>query len=236
MALEGHLWEKPAVPHALDDEFEDTLMDPAWAIAGGNGTPDYITPLDSYAIPATSRIRIHTDHRRSWLMAQGDVGWLTKAYTLPTNCLIWARMRFDRRSSKSTADQSLAIVFAATTGGVFSNTNNIRVWLSEYTSSERVILDRYQSGSFSEIATTNNSLPTRVKCIEYVMLHKVGSTFHAWCMGQSGEKIYVGSTVFSGNETLDRVGFLMNSGSSTPGRPSMGIDFFRIVESATYLP
>ena len=235
MALEGHLWEKPASPHALDDEFEDTVLDPAWDLTISH---DYVSGLDSYDFPSPARVSIHTDHRRSWLMTQGNTGWFTKSYTLPTNCLIWARMRFDRRVTKIAGDQRCGILFASTNGGVVNFQNSLRLWLSEFQSGEPVMFDRYQSGVFAEIAQTNDSLSTRVKCIEYVMIHKVGSTFHAWCMGQSGEKIYIGSTAFAGDEPLDRVGFYMESAAtaSSPGYPSMGIDFLRIVESATYLP
>lgn len=237
MAKKGHLWEKPTTPHALDDEFENTLLDPAWDLDTAH---DYVSGVNSYDFPSPPRVSIHTDHRRSWLMTQGSTGWFTKAFPggLPTNCLIWARMRFDRRSSKGVGDQYCGIMFAATTASNVSNTNNLRLWLSEYQSTEEVMFDRVQSGGFAEIAATDGSLPTRVKCIEYIMIHKVGSTFHAWCMGQSGEKVYIGSTTFAGDQTLDRVGFYMFSAAtaSSPGYPSMGIDFFRVVESATYLP
>jgi hypothetical protein len=232
MALEGHLWEKPASPHALDDEFEDTVIDPAWI----TGTHDYVTPIDPYVVVGTPRVHIHTDQRRSWLACQGHSGGFLKTFTLPTNCLIWARMRFDRQGTKSAGDQYAIIYFYATTAGVSSATNNVRLWLSESAATERVVLDRTQSGAHNEVAATNNSLPTRVKCIEYLMLHKVGSTFHAWCMGQSGEKIYVGSTTHTGDETLDRVGFGLGGAETSPGSPITGIDFFRVVESATYLP
>jgi hypothetical protein len=234
MALEGHLWEKPAVPHALDDEFEDTVLDPAWILST---TQDYATPIDPYlAFGGDPRISIHTDNRRSWLMNQGQSGGFLKTFTLPTNCLIWARMRFDRQSGKATGDQFAVIYIYATTAGVSSATNFIRLWLCEPGTGERVMLDRSQSGVYNEVVGTNGSLATRVKCIEYVMLHKVGSVFHAWCMGQSGEKIYVGSTTHTGDETLDRVGFGLGGARLSPGSPVTGIDFFRVVESATYLP
>jgi hypothetical protein len=233
MALEGHLWEKPASPHALDDEFEDTVLDPSWEM---NGVVNYVG-LDPYAaIGGATRVQIHTDHRRSWLMTQGDGNQFTKLYTFPANSMVWSRQRFDSKGSKASADTYAGVIVTATTAGVMSVTNYMRLLISEVGSGQRVHFSKRQSNVITEIAFTNSSLATRVKCIEYVMLHKIGSTFHAWCMGQSGEKIYLGSTVFAGDETLDRAGLLLGGTGLTPGTAVAGADFFRIVESATYLP
>jgi hypothetical protein len=233
MTAKGHLWEKPATPHALDDEFENTTLDPSWDM---NGVVNYVA-LDPYTdADVNTRVQIHTDHRRSWIMMQGDGNQLTKTYTLPTNCLIWMRARFDSKSTKAGADTYCGLIVTATTAGVMSTTNYFRLLISEVGTGQRVLFSKRQSGADSDIAATSTSLPTRVKCVEYAMLHKVGSTFHAWCMGQSGEKIYLGNTTFAGDETLDRVGILLGGTGSTPGTAVAGADFFRVVESATYLP
>lgn len=235
MALEGHLWEKPATPHAFDDEFENTVLDPSWINPSAGGL-DTVTPIDPYTTITPGRVHIHTSHRRSWLTSQYYTDWFQRSWTLPTNFLMWARMRFDRRGSKATGNQQLSIGITATTAGLRSTTNAMYLALSEYNSGERVVFDKFTSGAYSEIGATDGSLATRVKCIEYVMIHKVGSTFHGWCMGQSGEKIYIGSTTFAGDETLDRIGFALGGNATIPGSPIQGIDFFRVVESATYLP
>jgi hypothetical protein len=230
---EGHLWEKPATPHALDDEFEDTVLDPAWNI---NGVVNYVA-IDPYTdADVNTRVQIHTDHRRSWLMMQGTGNRLTKDYTLPTNCLMWARVRFDSRSTKGSSETYCGLDICATVGGAQSVTNYMRLMVADTGTGRNVAFRKVQSGSSTVVASTDTGLSTRVTCIEYLLLHKLGSTYHAWCMGQSGEKIYVGSTTFAGDETIDQVGLVLGGIGAVPGSAVAGVDFFRVVESATYLP
>ena len=228
--MPGNIWNKPAVPHALDDEFESTTLDPSWDI----NTTDFVTPVDPYAVVSPARVKIHTDLRPSWLTSQGSFV-ASKAYTLPTNCLIWARLApGTTTATRVNGDSYCGIYFSATSGGLLDGTNAVRLFLRSFTSTNSVELSKAQFAAFSEVATIPD-VSTRGLSYEYVCLHKIGGVFHAWAITSGGVRTYVGWTTYTG-AALDRVAIVMPGNETVPGSPIQGIDFFRVVESATYLP
>jgi hypothetical protein len=230
--MPGNIWDKPAVPHALDDEFESTTLDPSW---DGAGALDFVTPMDPYAVITPSRVKIHTDARPSWLTVQGGVG-ISKAYTLPTNCLIWTRMApYITTAARVNGDSYNALYITATSGGIHDGANAIRLMLRSWSVVNSIEFSKSELGGFpliSSIADTS----TRGLSYEYIALHKIGSTFHAWAMTSGGIRTYMGSTTWNGAGTLDRILLIASGGETVPGSPIFGIDFLRVVESATYLP
>lgn len=230
--MPGNIWDKPAVPHALDDEFESTILDPSWDNAG---TLDFVTPMDPYAVVTPSRVKLHTDHRPSWLSVQGGVA-ISKAYTLPTNCLIWTRMApYVTTVAKVNGDYYNALYISATSGGIHDSNNAVRLMLRSWSAGNSIEFSKSELGGFplvSSIADTS----TRGMSYEYIGIHKIGSTFHAWAMTSGGIRTYMGSTTFLGTGTLDRILLIAAGTETVPGSPIFGIDFLRVVESATYLP
>ena len=72
--------------------------------------------------------------------------------------------------------------------------------------------------------------------LEYVAVHKIGLTFHGWVMGNGGNRFYLGSSTHPNGASMDRVGFHIVGAQTNPGDIGGGIDFFRVVETATFLP
>jgi hypothetical protein len=231
--LAGELWEIPDTPHALDDEFEGSVIDPAWD--GGSG-PDYVTPIDPYGTGA-SRGNINDTHP-SWLMAQGSIA-CSKEFPggLPTNCLIWARMRWDRDLTEANGETNIYIWFGASSGGLYDNSNQISVSITEWLAGNYAQGFYRNGGSFPRWGTGTAAMYNEGTAIEYVALQKIGSVYHGWVMGNGGNRFYLGSvneSVVPG--TLDRVGFTLAGGSISSGQVVSGIDFFRVVESAVFVP
>jgi hypothetical protein len=231
--MPGNIWDKPATPHALDDEFESTTLDPSWDNAG---SLDFVTVIDPYAVVSPSRVKLHTDHRASWLTVQGGMA-ISKAYTLPTNCLIWTRMApYMTTATQGNGDYYCALYITATVAGpTHDPANAIRLMLRSWTASNSVDYTKSENGGYpliSQIAETS----TRGLSYEYIGIHKIGATYHAWAMTSGGVRTYLGSTTWNGAGTLDRIMVVMSGVETVPGSPIQGIDFLRVVESATYLP
>ena len=228
------LWEIPDYPHYLDDEFEDSVIDPAWDGAGGF---DYVTPIDPYdAAVGAARVNIHGSHP-SWLMHQNGIG-LSKEFPggLPTNCLIWARMRWTRDLSEANGESEVALWFGASSGGEYDGANQIGVYLSEWESGEHASGYYRNGGSFPRWGSETARMYNEGTALEYVAVHKIGLTFHGWVMGNGGNRFYLGSSTHPNGASMDRVGFHIVGAQTNPGDIGGGIDFFRVVETATFLP
>lgn len=233
LKLDGELWEIPETPHALDDEFEGSVIDPAWDV----NTLDYVTPIDPYANVAGNRGNINDTHP-SWLMTQGTIV-CSKAFPggLPTNCLIWARMRWSRDLTESNSESEIALWFGASSGGQYDNSNQIGVYVSEWLAGEYAEGYYRNGASFPRWGPNTVAMQNEGTAIEYVAVHKVGAVYHGWVMGNGGNRFYLGSineSVVPG--TLDRIGFTMTGSLVSPGKIVSGIDFFRVVETGTFVP
>ena len=230
--MPGNIWNKPSVPHALDDEFDSTTLDPSWDYSG---SIDFVTPIDPYVtVAGDTRVEIHTDRRPSWMTIQKSLV-LSKAYTLPTSCLIWARWAPFIDPSKASGEYYCGIAFSASSGGIHDGSNQVRLYLRGWENTEGVIFDKAELGGFPGVASISET-STRGLAYEYICLHKIGGTFHAWALTSVGVRTYLGSTTFLGAGTLDRVSLVAAGSGTNPGTVIHAIDFFRVVESATYLP
>ena len=230
--MPGNIWDKPAIPHALDDEFESTTLDPSWDYGG---SLDFVTPIDPYAIVGGDpRVELHTNGRPSWLTFQKGLQ-LSKAYTLPTNCLMWTRWAPRIDQGKVDGEYFCGMYFTASSGGVPDSGNQVRLFLRGFQASGSIVFDKSELGGFPQV-TEIGETSTRGMSYEYICLHKLGSTFHAWAITSGGVRTYLNSTTFLGAGTLDRVAIIATGSGTNPGTPFHAIDFFRVVESATYLP
>jgi hypothetical protein len=232
--MSGNIWNKPASPHALDDEFESTVMDLSWDYAPG--ALDFATPIDPYASGVTpSRVEIHTDRRPSWLTMQRGTT-ISKVYTFPTNFLAWVRFApYITTTAKVNGDYYCALYLMATDAGLADNANAIRLMCRSWSATNSVEYTKSENGGFPVISVIADTL-TRGLSYEYVGIHKIGATYHAWAMTAVGIRTYMGSTTWAGAGTLDRIAVVMGGNETVPGSPIHAIDFLRVVESATYLP
>jgi hypothetical protein len=232
--MPGNIWDKPASPHALDDEFESTTMDPSWDY--GVGALDFATPIDPYASGVTpSRVKIHTDLRPSWLTMQRGTT-ISKAYTFPTNFLVWVRFApYVTTVATLNGDYYCALYLMGTNAGVADQSNAIRLMLRSWTATNSVEYSKSENGGYPLVSNILDTT-TRGMSHEYIGIHKIGATYHAWAMTSGGIRTYMGSTTWNGAGTLDRVAVVMGGNETVPGSPIHAIDFMRVVESATYLP
>jgi hypothetical protein len=233
-ALVGELWEIPETPHELDDEFEGSVIDPAW---DSGVTLDYVTPMDPYN-PATGHRGNINDTNPSWLMVQGTAVY-SKAFPggLPTNCLIWARMRWSRDLADINGRTNHAIWFGASSGGLYDNSNQLAVSITEWLAGEYAQGYYRNGGSFPRWGSGTAHMNNEGTSAEYVAIQKLGSVYHGWIIGHGGNRFYLGSvneSVLPG--TLDRIGFTISGSQVNPGVLISGIDFFRVIESAVFVP
>jgi hypothetical protein len=230
----GELWEIPALPHALDDEFENSVLDPAWDVGAAY---DYATAIDPYATSVSpARVNIHGTHP-SWLMGQNGISF-SKEFPggLPTNCLIWARMRWNRDLSEANGESEIALWFGGSSGGEYDGLNQIGVYMSEWAAGEYATGYYRSGGSFPRWGGATVAMQNEGTAIEYVAVHKLGDVYHGWVMGNGGNRFYLGSVSPGNAPSMDRVGFQMIGSLNSPGKLIAGIDFFRVVETATFLP
>jgi hypothetical protein len=234
LSLSGQLWEAPESPHALDDEFESQTIDPAWSGFAGLSQ----ATVDPYSVASPSILDVHKTNP-SWLMCQGQVRMSKLVGTLPTNMLLWARMRHGRDMTDANGDHYMEIFFSASTGGTHDTTNDLKIRISAWNSGEHVTGDKQENGGFPQWAATsayNGGVSTYGQALEYAFLHKIGLTYHGWCMTSGGNRIYCGNTTFLGAGTLDRVGFTLLGSGANPSTLVQGLDFFRVVEDADFIP
>jgi hypothetical protein len=233
--VESNSWSSPDNPSSDDDEFESTVLDSAWTVYPTRSS----LAIDPYASFSSGgpRLELHTERRRSWLMIQPDQGVcrIDKPYTLPTNVLIWARMSFNLPFAEPTNNcANITIGFSDGLGG--SEQDNIRIFLNEADSTvTQADFSKTEGGSTSSINTSDN-VSREGQALAYAALHKIGTTFHAWVGTENGSWLYLGSTTHANLGNLDNIQISANNVSSTPGNPILGVDFIRIVESATFLP
>jgi hypothetical protein len=232
-SLVGELWEIPETPNALDDEFEDTTIDPAW---DEQFAINYATLIDPYA-SQHQVVNLHTTHP-SWLIGRGGGVVYSKEYPggLPTNCLIWARMRWSRDLGEANGESEVALWFGASSGGVYDNANQIGVYITEWEAGEHASGYYRNGGSFPRWGSETARMYNEGTAIEYVFVHKIGLTFHGWVMGNGGNRFYLGSSTHPNGNLMDRIGFSFGGAGSLPGSMLAGIDFIRVVETATFLP
>jgi hypothetical protein len=80
--------------------------------------------------------------------------------------------------------------------------------------------------------TTN--VDSEGQAIEYMAIHKIGTTYHGWLGTASGNWIYMGSGVLP--DTIAHLVFYVNNETTTyPGVGVFGVDFVRFYETENFL-
>jgi hypothetical protein len=244
-----HLWYPPETANSNDDEFDSSTLDTSWVIydgdtgAAGTISSDEVNIYDtSFTTGSAVRINANTPERRSWALIQppgkAASGFpnqfaLNKAYTLPTNVLIWARLKFAQRITQTNDDHGIGIAIADTSGGLWDEANFLAVYVNE--SDVNTVQGQATKVDATVLTTVGNTtdIDAQGQALEYAAIHKLGSTYHFWVGTAAGNWIYLGNTTIS--FTPDRVGIVFSNVSATsPGSMILGCDFIRFVETDTF--
>lgn len=240
----NQIWDRPLTPHAFDDEFESTVLDPAWstassAVAWNQGG------VDPFVTPATVRYELHTDRRQSWLMMQPPSGAgttnciLTKNIAFAGDYFMWARGSTNMRVT-GTVNNDAGLVVGLSTSPYDGN-NRLYITFETNNLDPFVQFVRAVGGVFTTIARTNNIFATGMglQGIEGFGIQKrtVGGTptYDGWAFGSSGYALWLGSTTFTpaiGTAFIQT----FNVSGAAPGDMITGLDFVRFTESAVFLP
>lgn len=244
--LASNLWTPPANPHPMDDEFAGGNLDD-WAVQ--NVTSDVagsfgLGQVDAYDTGFTTGnvVRVDLSARKSWLLMQppttSDSMFIYKPYTMPTNLLMWARLRFNmERSSIDNNDDTVGINFATDAGGGVPDTpSRVSVYLNESDAGVISALSTYNppGGSATGFVRTTD-VDYQGQALEYVAIHKLGNDYHTWAGTNAGNWIWI-TSYSSMAFTPDMIAIQVRNNSTGGAGPSVhGIDFIRFIETDNFL-
>ena len=240
------LWYPPATADDTDEEFNNSdAFDSGWTVT--NITDDSegsisATAVDFYsAFASGDAVRINPDtvNRRSWALIQAPARdkfyAITKSYTFPTNALIYARLRFSSRVASTTNnDGAVGIIIGEMDGGTLSVTKYMEMYLNETDANAiQGQWDKYDGArGYAPIANTQD-VDTAGQALEYVAIHKVGSTYYGW-IGTPSNWIYMGTTTIS-NVSPDAVGIVVANNNADSKANVVGVDFIRFIETDKFV-
>lgn len=235
----GNLFAIPRQPNADDDEFNTPDLNAAWAwyhVSGSSVTPGNIDVYSS----VSGSIKASLTDRPSWLMIQPgyaliDQSILHKPITLGTNTLIWARMTTRTNLTSATNNEvAIGIALSDEISGTPTRNNSVECYLMEADSGIRQAkAAKTVAGVVSSIGVTDNT-NQMAQPIEYVAIHKLGTTYHFWCAPSAGNWVWMGSTTHSTPFTrlcIYSYGEIHNK----PGTQLAGIDFVRRVDTSQFI-
>ena len=233
--------EKPTTPHAYDDEFEGSVLDPKWT---RSGTFDDISGIDPYAAFAAGHRTSLNSYRRSWYMAQpatgGGLGFY-QAVSLPTDCFVWGRFSFNFRYNATVDnDSSVSLNLMADLAGAPDPNNRVYMHLNECdTNTVQAQGGRVTAGVDASTLTRNlgpQSVGIDSLCQPacYVGIQKIGTTFTSFLGFPDGNWISLTAQTSAVALVWMTLG-LGNTSSATPGNMIVGCDFVRFY-AGRYLP
>ena len=240
----ANLWFPPDTAHAEDDEFASSL-DSDWAVHNQDdnavGTFDTTTAIDFYGTFNSGdalRVSANSAYRPSWLQVQvparSKYYLITKAYTFPTNVLIWTRLKFTQEdnANQSNNDGTIGLAITANNSGVPDVNNVLELYMNEPDAdSIKATVWRRQGGTWAQVGCSTDSVASEGQAIEYAAIHKVDSTYHLW-VGTESNWVYLSSTTLS--FTPARIGFVFQNVNVAPTLVS-GADFIRFVETDKFV-
>jgi len=241
----SNLWFPPSSPHAEDDEFDSDTLDTAWQ-AYNSSTGNYesiVSGLDAYDGSYSGddlRASINSASRRSWILMQCAPGIgmrMVKPYTFPTNVLVMARLKFSQPYSGATQyDRTVALTFTEDNAGKPGSNNYASIYLNWTTTGGGIVQARFyeRDGGAAGLDNSTTDVDQQGQALEYVAIHKIGTTYHGWIGTAAGNWIYMGN--FSLAATMAHVGIYMYLNSTTlPGLGIVGCDFIRFYETDDFL-
>ena len=243
----ANLWAPPDQPHAEDDEFtESTLV--GWTgvqnisdDAAGSFSYDTIDAYDtSFTSGNVVRVNVNDPMRPSWAQLQppitGKQFMVYRAYSLPTNLLMVARAKFNKKRTSPSNDASVLIALMESTGGVPVSNSRIELFLNESDGTQCQVQSHVvDSSGTTGTSTITTDTDDQGQALEYLAIHKIGSTFHTWVGTAGGNWIYM-TSYSSLDFTPNMVGFgAWNSSTAAPGATVVALDFIRFYETDNFL-
>ena len=243
--VSSNLWAPPAAAHAQDAEFEaDTLT--GWTVqnlgapAVGSVSANTVDPYDTTFTSGNAlRVNAHSNGRRSWILCQPPASSaefaLFKAYTLPTNLLVYARLRFGQlRTGWSDDDSSIGVGFMTAATGVPTTASRVMTYLNNADAGIMSARGVYWSTGGSPTGLRSTDIDAQGQALQYVAVHKVGTTFHHWVGTSESNWIWLNSHSSVGF-TPDLVGFCFENVSSADIVAVSAVDFIRFIETDKFL-
>lgn len=239
-----------AYSNALNDEFDTDTLASGWAAyqpftgAAATISLDTVDAYDTaHTAAGTVRVNVNPARRPSWMLIQApddgnatapDRGYVIhKSVTLPTNVIVWARLKFGRIGA-TLADSSIGLCLGASSGSLFDHDNQVAVWLNNSAAGPvpQARLDRVDAGVHAVVGTSSGSGLGLGG--EHVVIHKRGTVYHGWAGTNGGNWFYLGS--YTHASTLNRVGIcVLNTGVDAPGVCVAGVDFVRFITAENFL-
>lgn len=242
----SNLWVPPSVPHVYDNEFEESTL--SWWTGVQNisdgvaGSFSYGT-IDAYDTAFTTgdvvRVNVNDTVRPSWAQIQVPIRdkqyCIYKAITIPTNLLIVSRMKFNMKLNYPGNDATVFLGLAEATGGVPVSNSRIELFLQESDSTVQAQSQTISSGGTPSSPTVSTSVTNQGQALEYVAIHKVGTTFHAW-VGTAGPN-WIWMNSYSGLDFTPDMVFMgaWNNSTGSPGAGVVAVDFVRFFETDNFL-
>lgn len=236
--------DKPLVPHAYDDEFENGTLDAKWVRAGAVVAFDDTKAIDPYAGFATEhRSSVHS-YRPSWLMVQpASVGSFayTEAVTLPSECFVWARLSFNMRiGTNADNDHELGLVLCADSGGAADFNNRVGTYLNEsaaavaHTWGHKVVGGAFTVANGLDLVPGSNANSVWAQPFCYVGIQKISTTYHLAVGNTAGHWMWFASQTHA--STMAWLGIAGgNASTASPGNMIHGCDFIRY-KAGRFLP
>lgn len=247
-SVSNELWTRPVIAHANDEEFE-TELGSEWELLDSGAAANEVpigTGVDTYDSTFTAgdcRVDVNLPTRPSWVLIQppnsGGGYILNKSIgSLPTNLLCIARMKFNLSNTLVAEDATLLLTLGETSASKFNSNNEVGIFIHRTNGgTTKAQTWKRVSGTPTAWDTTADSadVDREGQALEYVALHKIGSTFHAWVGTNAGGWIWMGKTS-PGAVAPDRVGIALNSTTNgAPGPMVVGVDFIRFIETDNFL-
>jgi hypothetical protein len=227
------LWTPPSSANALDDEFAATTLDPAWQFYDqtANTTRTAVLNVDLFTALGTSttapRYTVHTsgtNSRSSWFRWQtadqaGDY-WITKPGSISVGEWLYARMLgpvWAPNANTSPAGAKLGIVLCATTSGHPNTTAYCSMTMSRSMSGTPIFLESrsFDTGAGGSSTTVITGIVQAGPSHSYLGIHRLSSTRYnmlAWDESGNYAQMEINGATMDNIATLDRIGFICNSG------------------------
>jgi len=245
--VSSNLWAPPETPHAYNDEFEASTLS-GWTgvqnisdAAAGSFSYDTVDPYDTtFNSGNVVRVNVNAASRPSWaqiqLPATGKQFFIYKAITVPTNLLVIARMKFNMKLGGVNNDGDVSMALIEASGGVPTTNSRVELFLNEVdTATTQAQSHTISSTGTPSVSTHSTDVTSEGQALQYVAIHKVGTTFHCWVGTSDGNWIWLNS--YSGLDfTPDMVAFGgINTSVANPGVAVTAVDFIRFFETDSFL-
>ena len=252
------LSDKPATPHAYDEEFEGDIS--GWtAIKAGwptnlnsdgtsatieSGAPDVYS---SYTGGGAVRYEVNNAHKPSWIKIQPkkDSIALGKSVDFSSidNCLVYARLNFQK--DLTTYADDLGIGISLRNPDLPTSGKWLGIYLQDYTDNDRAAAF-WQTSTYPSVGSGYETadIGTAGQALEYVAIHMTDlgestATYHYW-VGTNSNWILLGTYSISPPLVPKRVEIVVNNKGNTSytsgAKQFVGsCDFIRFIETDKFV-